>query len=74
MDGEFIYQKAFPCEAVDTTGAGDTFSGFFIALSAAGKDVREALELSCKASSLAVRKMGAAASIPTLKEVTEAKF
>ena len=74
MDGEFIYQKAFPCEAVDTTGAGDTFSGFFIALSAAGKDVREALELSCKASSLAVRKMGAAASIPTLAEVLEAAF
>lgn len=74
MDGEFIYQKAFPCEAVDTTGAGDTFSGFFIALSAAGKDVREALELSCKASSLAVRKMGAAASIPTLAEVLEASF
>ena len=74
MDGEFIYQKAFPCEAVDTTGAGDTFSGFFIALSAAGKGVREALELSCKASSLAVRKMGAAASIPTLAEVLEADF
>ncbi len=74
MDGEFIYQKAFPCEAVDTTGAGDTFSGFFIALSAAGKDVREALELSCKASSLAVRKMGAAASIPTLAEVLAAQF
>ena len=74
MDGEFIYQKAFPCEAVDTTGAGDTFSGFFIALSAAGKGVREALELSCKASSLAVRKMGAAASIPTLAEVLEASF
>ena len=74
MDGEFIYQKAFPCEAVDTTGAGDTFSGFFIALSAAGKGVREVLELSCKASSLAVRKMGAAASIPTLTEVLEARF
>lgn len=74
MDGEFIYQKAFPCEAVDTTGAGDTFSGFFIALSAAGKNEREALELSCKASSLAVRKMGAAASIPTLAEVLAAEF
>ena len=73
-EGEYIYQKAFPCEAVDTTGAGDTFSGFFVALSAAGRDLREVLELSCKASSLAVRKMGAAASIPTLQEVLTTKF
>lgn len=70
----FVRQRAFPCEAVDTTGAGDTFSGFFIALSAAGKEVQEALELSCKASSLAVRKMGAAASIPLLSEVLAAEF
>jgi len=68
------YQKAYPCEAVDTTGAGDTFSGYFTALSAAGKTPAEALELSCKASSLAVRKMGAAASIPLLEEVLAAKF
>lgn len=73
-NGELVRQKAFPCEAVDTTGAGDTFSGFFTALSAAGKNCREALELSCKASSLAVRKMGAAASIPTLQEVLAAEF
>lgn len=73
-DEEFIRQKAFPCKAVDTTGAGDTFSGFFTSLSADGKDVREALELSCKASSLAVRKKGAAASIPELAEVLAADF
>ncbi|MBQ9030064.1 MAG: ribokinase [Parasporobacterium sp.] len=70
----FLRQKAFPCEAVDTTGAGDTFSGFFTALSASGKEPKEAMELSCKASSLAVRKMGAAASIPTLEEVLAADF
>ena len=72
-DGPY-YQKAYPCEAVDTTGAGDTFSGYFTALSMAGKTPAEALELSCKASSLAVRKMGAAASIPLLEEVLAAKF
>lgn len=73
-DEGVLRQKAFPCEAVDTTGAGDTFSGFFTALSAAGKAPAEALELSCKASSLAVRKMGAAASIPLLEEVLAAEF
>ena len=41
-DGPY-YQKAYPCEAVDTTGAGDTFSGYFTALSAAGKTPAEAL-------------------------------
>ena len=73
-DGSFFRQKAYPCEAVDTTGAGDTFSGFVTALSAAGKSIQEALETASKASSLAVRKMGAAASIPSLEEVLNAEF
>ena len=73
-DGTFRRQKAFPCEAVDTTGAGDTFSGYVTALSAAGKPIEEALETASKASSLAVRKMGAAASIPRLEEVLAAEF
>lgn len=73
-DGSFLRQKAFPCEAVDTTGAGDTFSGFVTALLAAGQSIEQALETASKASSLAVRKMGAAASIPTLQEVLEASF
>ena len=72
--GTFLRQAAFPCEAVDTTGAGDTFSGYVTALSAAGKPIEEALETASKASSLAVRKMGAAASIPTLEEVMAAEF
>ena len=73
-DGSFIRQKAYPCEAVDTTGAGDTFSGFFTALSAMGKSDTQALEISSKASSLAVRKKGAASSIPYLEEVLAANF
>jgi len=73
-DGEFIRQSAFPCKAVDTTGAGDTFSGYFTALSSKGTDCRTALEISSKASSLAVRKKGAAASIPLLEEVLSAEF
>lgn len=73
-EGKFIRQKAFLCKAVDTTGAGDTFSGFFVAMCAAGKNSREALELASKASSLAVRKPGAAEAVPTLREVLEAEF
>ena len=73
-DGTFYRQPAFPCEAVDTTGAGDTFSGYVTALSAAGEPIETALEIASKASSLAVRKMGAAASIPLLQEVQTAQF
>ncbi|MCF0127150.1 MAG: ribokinase, partial [Pseudobutyrivibrio sp.] len=74
VDGEFVRQAAYKCEAVDTTGAGDTFSGFFTALSAAGRTYKEALDLASRASSLAVRKKGASAAIPTLQEVLDAWF
>lgn len=73
-DGTFTRQPAFLCRAVDTTGAGDTFSGYVTAMSAAGIDIKEALETASKASSLAVRKMGAAGAIPTMAEVLAAEF
>ena len=63
---------AFRVEAVDTTAAGDTFTGFFVAMLAAGKDVEEAMRIGCAASALAVSAMGAAPSIPTLDRVEEA--
>ena len=55
--------------AVDTTAAGDTFTGFFIARLIAGCDVREALRAASLASSIAVSRNGAALSIPSLDEV-----
>jgi len=53
----------------DTTGAGDTFTGYFIA--ARGKDmtVSQALGIACKASSIAVSRKGAMESIPYAGEV-----
>lgn len=59
---------------VDTTGAGDTFTGYFLACVAAGLDAPEILRRASVASSLAVSRMGAAASIPTLREVLAAKL
>lgn len=67
----------FDVKVVDTTGAGDTFLGFFVAavLKAQGGNYKEiiprALKLASAASSIAVSKNGAAASIPTLAEVEE---
>jgi ribokinase len=53
----------------DTTGAGDTFTGYYIAARAENYSVREALGLACKAASIAVSRKGAMASIPLKHEV-----
>ena len=60
---------AYPVKAVDTTAAGDTFTGYFIAAVAGGKDIPYALKLASVASSIAVSRKGAASSIPSLQEV-----
>jgi ribokinase len=54
---------------VDTTGAGDTFTGFFLAARQRGRDVAESLRLACKAASIAVSRRGAMASMPLAREV-----
>jgi ribokinase len=53
----------------DTTGAGDTFTGFFLAARQRGCEVAESLGLACKASSIAVSRKGAMASMPFAGEV-----
>jgi len=56
---------------VDTTAAGDTFTGFFLGSYASGKPVPECLQTACIAAALAVSVKGAADSIPTIHEVME---
>jgi ribokinase len=53
----------------DTTGAGDTFTGYFLAARAKNFSVGECLALACKAASIAVSRMGAMEAIPFGKEV-----
>ena len=65
-------QSAYRVKAVDTTAAGDTFTGFFFAAVASGVPVADALKRASKASSISVTRPGAAASIPTLDEVLKA--
>ncbi len=64
-----IKQEGFKVEAVDTTAAGDTFIGFFIASLSSGLQVNEALRIGCRASSICVTRPGAAVSIPFIDEV-----
>ena len=61
--------SAVRCEAADTTGAGDTFIGYFIAGCERGYDIPEALRFASSAASIAVSRHGAMESIPFLREV-----
>ena len=69
--GEYLRQPAFPVRAVDTTAAGDTFTGYFIAAAAEGKKNGEALKLAAASASLAVSRQGAAVSIPERAQVED---
>ena len=67
-----VYQPIFPVKAVDTTAAGDTFTGYFLGGMADGMSVADTLKMSAKASSIAVTRAGAVPSIPYRAEVMEA--
>ena len=68
--GSEVYrQPAFPAKAVDTTGAGDTFTGYFLAALMEGLAIPDCLELAAKASTIAVTRPGAAPSVPMRNEV-----
>ena len=62
--GERLHQGIYPVEAVDTTGAGDTFTGYLLAHMVKGDPMEICLERAAKASALAVTKAGAALAIP----------
>lgn len=68
-DKEKIYQPAYKVDAVDTTAAGDTFTGYFAAEISRGNDIRKVLKLSSAAAACAVLKKGAAPSIPQRTDV-----
>ena len=69
---EAARQEAFRVRAVDTTAAGDTFTGFFIGALLEGKPLSECMRRASMASSLGVTRPGAASSIPTREEVEDA--
>lgn len=66
---ELISVDAFTVDAVDTTAAGDTFIGFFLAHFANAKDIETTLKLACAASAISVTRKGASPSVPSLEEV-----
>jgi ribokinase len=64
-----LYQPAYKVKAVDTTAAGDTFTGYFIAGMVEGLETKQALDLAARAASICVTRPGAADSIPWRQEV-----
>ncbi len=69
--GQTVRQGIFPVKTVDTTAAGDTFCGYFLAWLAEERPIAEALRAASAAAALAVSRPGAVPSIPTRREVLD---
>ena len=69
---ETARQEAFRVEAVDTTAAGDTYTGYFLAALLEGRPLAACMRRAGMASALSVTRPGAAPSIPVRDEVEEA--
>ena len=65
------FHGIFDIKVVDSTAAGDTFTGYFIQTFAETNDAYEALRVASAASTLAVSRAGASTSIPYLEEVEQ---
>lgn len=66
---EIARQEAVRVKAVDTTAAGDTYTGYFIAGQAAGLPLKQCMERASKAAAISVTRPGAADSIPWAREL-----
>lgn len=66
---ERIRQNAVTVQAIDTTAAGDTFTGFLLAGFLTNGDPKWAMKYASAASAIAVTRLGAAPSIPMRDEV-----
>ncbi|TVY08641.1 ribokinase [Paenibacillus cremeus] len=64
-----VYKEGRKVQAVDTTAAGDTFSGALAAMITSGKSMDEAVEIAQLAASITVTRLGAQNAIPSLSEV-----
>ena len=68
-ENEIIYHPIYEVTAVDTTAAGDTFTGYFVSSVSRGDSIANALKRASCASAITVSRSGAATSIPVAAEV-----
>ena len=68
------YFPAIKVDPIDTTGAGDTFTGYLVAALDRGMPIEQAINLATQAGALMVTRLGTADVIPDLKEVQDARL
>ena len=66
-----VFCPTFKVVPVDTTGAGDTFTGYFIVGIANGEEIEKILKVASCAAAISITREGAAPSIPCMAEVME---
>jgi len=72
FDGETeVSTHAYNTENVDTTSAGDTYIGFFIASISQNNSIERSMDLASAAAALCISKAGAQQSIPSMEEVND---
>ncbi len=71
LDGQRYEQACFQVRALDTTGAGDTFCGYYLASRCQGKSPAQCLHAASAAAAIAITRPGAAPAIPTRDEVED---
>lgn len=70
FDGnEMKLVPSYKVEVVDTTGAGDTFSGALAAALVRGDNLEDAIKFANKAAAYAITKLGAQSGMPTLEQL-----
>ena len=66
---EIWREEAVRVKAVDTTAAGDTYTGYFIAALTEGKPLQACMREAARAAAIAVTRPGAAGSVPWREEL-----
>ena len=64
-----FFKSAYKVDAIDTTAAGDSFTGALAVALSNNKSIDEAMDFASKVGALSVMKEGAQSSLPTLKDV-----
>lgn len=64
-----MFKKAYKVEAVDTTAAGDSYTGALAVALSQDKNIEDAMDFASKVGALSVLKEGAQSSLPILEDV-----
>ena len=64
-----MFKNAYKVDVIDTTAAGDSYTGALAVAFANGKNIEDAMDFASKVGALSVQKEGAQSSLPTLEDV-----